>query len=64
MTAQDKFEYTRELERETKTLRNTIARLLDEVKSLKLDLEITKGECDAWKEKACDLQVITNAQRN
>ena len=56
MTAQDKFEYTWELERETKTLRNTIARLLDEVKSLKLDLKITKDECYAWKEKACDLQ--------
>ena len=71
MTTQDKFQYTRELEKEARTLKNTIARLLDDVRSLELDLEIAQGErdavidlCDAWKEKACDLQVVTNAQRN
>ena len=63
MTNNQKFQYTRDLEKQAIALRNTVARLLSDARSLELDVEIARGErdavidlCDAWKEKACDLQ--------
>lgn len=60
------FEYTRGLENQVVTNKSTIAKLLAEVRSLELDLEIERGkhdaviiECEAWMERACDLAVQT-----
>ena len=50
------FEYTRDLEKQAIALRNTVARLLSDARSLELDVEIARGERDSWRERACDLQ--------
>ncbi len=63
MTNNQKFQYTRALEKQAIELRNTVARLLSDARSLELDVEIARGERDAilierdaWMERACDLQ--------
>mgnify|MGYP003667069150 CR=1 FL=1 len=64
MTTQEKFEHTRDLEKQVVTLQATIKRCLSKINEMdrtqtfsERDLEVVTNERDSWKDKACELQL-------
>ena len=53
---QEKFHYTRDLEKQVIALQEALQRCQSKINILEKDLKVVTDERDAWKERACNLQ--------